>query len=236
MVITRNSSNNSASRHLRIACSMAMFGALCAFPSRGHAQEDGLSVDEAVRLALAHNRLIQSAVLDVARADAEVKAGSTRRLPSISVLAEAGESLMTPYLSLDAGALGTTSGGPIPANYVKLYASQTPSAFVFGQVLEPLTSQYRLGLEMKALRVGREISSERLRGSEQEIVSQVRHRYSQIVLDESALKTTEADIRLYAELERVTKVSVAEKTAMPSDLLDIQGHLLHARFETSPGF
>jgi outer membrane protein len=90
---------------------------------------------------------------------------------------------MTPYLSLDAGVLGSSSAGPIPAKTVNLYASPTPSAFVFGQVLEPLTSQYRRGLEVKALRVGRDISSERLRASEQEIVSQVRHRYCQIVVD-----------------------------------------------------
>ena len=55
-----------------------------------------------------------------------------------------------------------------------------------------------------------------LRLSEQEVVQQVRQLYCQIVEDESALKSAQANIDLYAELERVTKIYVAEKTALAS--------------------
>jgi outer membrane protein len=45
------------------------------------------------------------------------------------------------------------------------------------------------------------------------------------------LKSAQANIDLYAELERVTKIFVAEKTALASDLLDVQARLLHAGYE-----
>ena len=80
------------------------------------------------------------------------------------------------------------------------------AAFVFGQGLEPLTQQYQLGLQVKELKVGREIRNQHLRASEQEVAQQVRQFYCQIVEDESGLKSAQADIDLYAELERVTKI------------------------------
>jgi outer membrane protein len=70
-----------------------------------------------------------------------------------------------------------------------------------------------------------------LRLSEQEVAQQIRQLYCQIVDDGSALKSAQANIDLYAELERVTKIYVAEKTALASDLLDIQARLLRTRYE-----
>jgi Outer membrane efflux protein len=74
-------------------------------------------------------------------------------------------------------------------------------------------------------------SSQHLRLSKQEVVQQVRQLYCQIVDDGSALKSAQANIDLYAELERVTKIYVTEKTALASDLLGIRARLLHARYE-----
>jgi outer membrane protein len=136
---------------------------------------------EAIQLALAHNRSIQVAAVDVKRADEEIKAVSTQRLPSFAVFAEAGESLLQPYLYIPAGALGLANGTPIPAQNAKLSSAQAPSAFVYVQALEPLTQQYRLSLQEQELKVGREISSQHLRLSEQEVVQQVRQLYCQIV-------------------------------------------------------
>lgn len=59
----------------------------------------------------------------------------------------------------------------------------------------------------------------------------MRQLYCQIVEDESAVKSAQANIDLYAELERVTKIYVAEKTALASELLEVQARLLHARYE-----
>jgi outer membrane protein len=215
---------------LALASGVAL-GICCALPLQVNAQPVApLSMAEAIQLALAHNRSIQTAAVDVKRADAEIKAASTRRLPSFAVLADGGESLLQPYLDIQAGALGLANGTPIPAQNAKLSSGQAPT-FVFVQALEPLTQQYQLSLQVKELKVGREISNQHLRASEQEVVQQVRQLYCQIVDDESAMKSAQANIDLYAELARVAKIYVAEKTALASDLLDVQARLLHARYE-----
>jgi outer membrane protein len=226
-----NLATSGTAAYLGVSSSAAIFLLLCMSPLLAHAQNGPLSLTDSIQLALAHNRSIQSGTLDIARAEANVKAASTRRLPAFSVLADGGESLTRPYLDLAAGSLGTSSGAPFPQQALRFYSSRTPSAFVFGQVLEPLTGQYQLGLEIKALKVGHEISNLRVQRSQQEIVNEVRKLYCQIVDDDSAIETAEADVQLYWELERVTKIYIGEKTALLSDLLGIQEHLLHAKYD-----
>src|SRR5580704_17534760 len=73
--------------------SRVALGICCALPLQVSAQPvPPLSMAEAVQLAMAHNRSIQMAAVDVKRADVEIKAASTRRLPSFAVFAEGGES------------------------------------------------------------------------------------------------------------------------------------------------
>jgi outer membrane protein len=227
----RGSKRRNGSR-LALASGFAL-GICCAFPLQVNAQSvPPLSMAEAIQLALAHNRSIHMAAIDVKRADEQIKAASTRRLPNFAVFAQGGETLLQPYLEIQAGALGLANGTAIPAQNAKISSSgQAPSAFAFVQVLEPLTQQYQLSLQMKELKVGREISNQHLRTSEQEVVQRVRQLYCQIVEDQSAEKSAQANMDLYAEVERVTKIYVAEKTAQTSDLLDVQARLLHARYE-----
>jgi hypothetical protein len=68
---------------LAVASGVAL-GICCALPLRIDAQSvPPLSVETA-QLALAHNRSIQIAAVDVKRSDAEIKAASTRRLASFA--------------------------------------------------------------------------------------------------------------------------------------------------------
>jgi hypothetical protein len=83
---------------LALASGVAL-GTCCALPLRIDAQSvPPLSMAEPIQLALAHNRSIQIAAVDVKRSDAEIKAASTRRLPSFAVFAEGGEMLLRPSL------------------------------------------------------------------------------------------------------------------------------------------
>jgi outer membrane protein TolC len=145
IVVTLSDRGRKGRNRSRLAlASRVALGICCALPLQVNAQSvSPLSMAEAIQLALAHNRSIQMAAVDVKRADAEIKAASTRRLPSFAVFAEAGESLLQPYLDIHAGALGLANGTPIPAQNAKLSSGQAPSAFVFVQALEPLTEQYR---------------------------------------------------------------------------------------------
>jgi hypothetical protein len=64
--------------------SVVALGICCALPLQVNAQSvPPLSMAEAIQLALAHNRSILMAAVDVKRADAEIKAASTRRFTEL---------------------------------------------------------------------------------------------------------------------------------------------------------
>jgi len=76
---------------------------------------DRLSLNEAVRLAVANNRWLANARLEVEKAEADLGASRTHRLPSFET-SLTGSQLVTPVnFSFPAGAFGTFPGiGPIP--------------------------------------------------------------------------------------------------------------------------
>ena len=190
-----------------------------------------MSLDEALRLALAHNQSVGIASLAVQRAEENLKAAKTRRLPSLAVSADFGEPLTRPYLDLATGSLGSANGAPLPDQPLRLSLTRTPSLFAVGQVDEPLSRQYQIGLEIKGLNIGRQIEAERLRASRQEIGRQVRTLYAQLVEETSAVQATAADVALYTELRRVTTVYVSEQTQLRADLLRVEARLSHAQYE-----
>jgi outer membrane protein len=194
-------------------------------------QAEKMTLDEALRLALAHNQSVGAAALDVQRADDNLKAAKTQRLPSLAVSADFGEPLTRPYLDLGTGSLGSTNGAPLPAQPLRLSLTRTPSLFAVGEVEEPLSRQYQIGLEIRGLDVGRQIETERLRASRQEIGRQVRTLYAQLVENTNAVQAAAADVSLYAELERVTTIYVSEQTQLRADLLQVEARLSHAKYE-----
>jgi outer membrane protein len=190
-----------------------------------------MSLDEVLRLALAHNQSVGIASLDVQRAEENLKAAKTRRLPSLAVSGDFGEPLTRPYLDLAAGSLGSTNGAPLPDQPLRLSLTRTPSLFAVAQVEEPLSRQYQIGLEIKGLNISRQIEMERLRASRQEIGRQVRTLYAQLVEDTNAVQAAAADVALYTELKRVTTIYVAEQTQLRADLLRVEARLSRAKYE-----
>ena len=190
-----------------------------------------MSLDEVLRLALAHNQSVGIASLDVQRAEENLKAAKTRRLPSLAVSGDFGEPLTRPYLDLAAGSLGSTNGAPLPDQPLRLSLTRTPSLFAVAQVEEPLSRQYQIGREIKGLNIRRQIEMERLRASRQEIGRQVRTLYAQLVEDTNAVQAAAADVALYTELKRVTTIYVAEQTQLRADLLRVEARLSRAKYE-----
>ena len=55
--------------------------------------------------------------------------------------------------------------------------ARRPTAIFAGQILQPLSQQYRIGLEIKQAGLAREVEGEKLRRSEQTTVNQVKQNY-----------------------------------------------------------
>ncbi len=189
-----------------------------------------LSVDEAVAMALANNRNLKMASLNVDAARQQWLAGKTKRFPSLSTYVFGGETLTSINFKIKEGQLGTYQAtGPIPGHDINLSTSQSPTAFVVGQASQPLLTLYKVNLNLRAAQLAVTQAGEQSRSAQQSISASVHQAYHGIVQAEQAVEATKASIQQYEELDRITAEYVAEKTALASDNLQVKAKLAQER-------
>jgi outer membrane protein len=217
-------------KHVCISCVVSCLGALLA-PAPVGAQTTRsaggrLTLDAAIRIAVENNRQVQSARLQVEKAQADVAAARTRRLPVFETEVTASQ-LMTPVgFAFPQGAFGEFPGtGPIPATDTTVSVPRRATTYVSSQVSQPLTQLIRVGLNIRSAAAARDIELERTRAQELSIVNSVKRLYFAILQTESAATATEEAIALYRELDRTLQVRVAQQVALRGDSLDVQFRL-----------
>src|SRR5262245_18850382 len=100
------------------------------------AGQEVLTLQQALALALHNSAAIASQELQLQRAENDVEAAKTRRLPSFDFQAQASKLLMPIEMTFPAGSFGTFEGtGPIPAADAVIKGSTQPSASVSAAVV-----------------------------------------------------------------------------------------------------
>ena len=199
-----------------------------------HAQESRLTIEQAIQLALKHNRTLGVSGAEVARSRQQYLAAATQRLPQFSFFANGGELLTRPGLSFPAGSLGRLSDGAlVPSVDTTVQAARRPAAFVFGQINQPLTQQRRIRLQLQSLSMAQDLAAEKRRHSEQDVVNQVRRTYYAIVAAESQFQSAGENIRLYRELNRLTDERVMQQVSLKAESLDVKSRLAQAEYEAT---
>ena len=196
------------------------------------AAAETLSLETALQLAVEHNLQLQTARLQVEKADEEVALARTRRLPSFETSATASELLTPVGFTFPAGAFGVYPGtGPIPSTDMRITTPRQPTAYLSAQVSQPLSQLVRIGLGIRTAVTGRDIDRERLRAQQLSLVSSVKRLYFAILQTQSALAASSDAIALYRELDRAVQHRVVQKVALRSDALDVQFHLAQEELE-----
>ena len=191
-----------------------------------------LTVDQAVRYALQHNPSLRTAELDVEKAEDNLSAFRTRRLPSIRWNVLGGQLLTKPSVTYSPGVFGTYPGvGPIPSRETKVDTPRRPTAFVFGQILQPLSQQYRLGLGVEALNLERQIEAAKLAERRAAVAEQVRKAYYRLLETQSALESVEQSLPLYRETVRLAKVGLRLETVLASQRLKAEAEAAKVELE-----
>lgn len=189
----------------------------------GAAPAEVLTLDQAISLALRDNREVKNAQLGVGKANDDVAAARTYRLPKFEFNALAGQQLVSPDFTLTKGVLGNYANvGPIPDRDIKLSTPSRPTAILFGQVTQPLSQLHRIRLNIKQAAVATDIAREQLRGNEQSVLNNVKRTYYAIVQTESALHSVREALAFYRELERVTGDYVTQQVALKADDLEVK--------------
>jgi outer membrane protein TolC len=187
-----------------------------------------LPLEAAIQIAVANNRSLAAARLQVEKANEEMLADKTRRLPTFKTTLAAAQLLTPVDFSFPAGSFGTFPGvGPIPSTSTSVSTPRQPNLFVNAEVSQPLTQLIRINLGVENALAAADIEREHLRDQELALVNSVKRVYFAILQSESAVRAADETIALYRELNRTLGVRVAQKVALRSDALDVEVRLAH---------
>jgi outer membrane protein TolC len=215
----------------------AIYGVVvCLLPATAAGQSpelprERLPLDTAIRLAVEHNRQIQSAKLQAQTAEENVATAQIRRLPTFEVNVLASQLLTPVDFSFPSGAFGDLPGvGPIPPTDTTLTTPQQPILFISSQMSQPLTQLVRINLGVEGAVATRDLERERVREQQLSVVNSVKRLYFAIQQSESAIKASDEAVALYRELDRTLAVRVAQKVALRSDALDVGAKLAQEEY------
>jgi outer membrane protein TolC len=193
-----------------------------------------LTLDEAVSLALQHNRLVKNAVLEVQKNDFEVSTARSRRKPQFQFSMLGGELLHPFNFTFQKGVFGTYPGvGPIPNTNAKVHTPAVFTTYITGSIDQPLTQQYKIGLGIHATELGRDIAREEVRAERQKLAAEVRDAYFDLFAIQASVDAEREAVKTLEEAQRVTVQYVSEKTVLRAEALDVDARLAKSRYELS---
>jgi outer membrane protein TolC len=214
----------------RVSVAAAVLYGLTSFLLAAQDQADVLTVDQAVKNALANNRVLKITSLEL---DAE-KQGylvlKTRRYPSFSTYVF-GSQVLAPFsFTVQAGQFGKYPIiGPIPANSTPITTGQVFTAYVVGTASQPLLTLYKINTALAGKGLSVDMAAQQLVGKRQSVVADVRQAYYTALECEDAIEASEASIKQYEELQRISTEYVAEQVVLKSELLEVKAKLAQER-------
>ncbi len=190
-----------------------------------------LTLEDAVSLAQANNRLVKNAQLSVSMSDDQIAEARTYRFPALNLYA-LGSELLTPVnFTFQQGVFGTFPGiGPVPPTNTQIHTPLRPTFYALTQFSQPLSQQYKIGLNIKLAKVAKLVDEQKLRAQKQSVTSQVKQAYYAILRTQSALASSEENLKFDRELDRTTEQYVTEKTALKSDSLDVKAKIAQEEY------
>ena len=191
-----------------------------------------LTLDDAIRLAVANNRSLKIASLEVDKSKWQVAEVKTKRLPSFSSSVLGSQLLNDVSFNFPVGAFGNIPGvGPFPTADTKVTTSRQPIAYVMSQAMQPLSQLYKINLGVRAQELSAKIAGEKARAERQNLVKDVKQAYYAVLQSESELEAAEANVKEYQELDRVVLQRVSQEAALKSDSLDVKAKFANEKYK-----
>jgi outer membrane protein TolC len=186
-----------------------------------------LTLDQAIQQAVTNNSALKTASLETLRAADDLAANRTRRFANTQIIALGGQLLTKPSVTFQQGSLGVyPTTGPIPATNQTINVARKPAGTLFASITQPLSTQYRLHLQLKALSLGLQATQQEQEKTRLEVIDQVRRAYYAVVQAQSGLDSLEASLPYYRESKRLASENLRRETILESDLLGADAQLL----------
>jgi outer membrane protein len=190
-----------------------------------------LTLDEALQIALANNRPLKIAGLEVDKAKWQLKDTRTKNLPAFQTYLFASGMLTSPSFTFERGSLGDFNGSPIPTQDIDISLSHGVSAYVVAQVTQPLTQLYKIHLGVRMQELATDLSNEKFRAERQSTVRDVKQAYYAVQQSQSSLQAQGANVKQYEETDRVVLQYVSQEAVLKSDSMDVKAKLAQERYK-----
>src|SRR5262245_61702205 len=205
---------------------------LCQSPAASGA--DTLTLEEAINLALRDNRQVKTTALEVSKYEDRLAAVRTRRAPEFKMNALSSQLLSSLDFKFEQGVFGNFPGiGPIPNADTTISHPRRPTTVVVGQINQPLSQLYRIGLSLKQLGAGREIAGQQEQAQRLAVINNVKRSYYAILQTQTGLFAAEESIKLYRELDRVTGEYIVQQVALKAEGLEVKTRLAKTEYDAS---
>lgn len=179
-----------------------------------------LTLDDAVAQAMEHNRPARIARLDVDKAENDLRAIRTRRLPNFDVKAISGTLTAPLDFTFKTGVFGTFPQiGPVPGADTTIRTDPRLSTIVSARVSQPLTQLRTIGHGEQALGLARDLAREQVRALEQTVVANVKQLYYGLAQAQAGLQANDDAIAMYKEIDRLMADYLQHEAVLPGDAL-----------------
>jgi outer membrane protein len=214
------------------ACLVALIGNVQAWAQESAASPELLTIDQAVKTALANNLYLKIVTLDLDSSKDKVAAAKTRRYPAFNIYSFGSQLLAPISFQVPAGQFGTYPGiGPIPALNTNITTPSQPTAYIFGTISQPLLTLKKINLHVHGEELSLEQTVQQVREKRNAIVNDVKQAYYSVVEIDNVISALQSSIKQYEELDRITQEYVAEKVALQSDSLEVKAKLADQRLQ-----
>ena len=181
-----------------------------------------LTIGDAVKEALANNRLLNAGALDIGRSSYAADAARTAELPVFHINATGGGLLNPLDVSIPAGTLGLVNGDPFPIHNSQIYSAGGGIAWFGASITQPLTELPGIELNVRLQKLGVQLSSAQQQGRRTDLAVEVKKTYYEILEAQDSLDGAQKTLDSDHELEKTVSDFVTQKTALAADLMDAQ--------------
>jgi len=182
-----------------------------------------LYLPDALQQAVENNPSVVRLRLEGAKLAETLAAVRTRRLPAFQVNVLASQQLREVDFLFRRGLFGAFPGiGPVPPVDTEVVTGKVPTALIFGQIVQPLSQQHVIGLNLRQIELQMQANEQKLKAERQKAATDVKKAYYGVLLTQNGLAATRKGIELYRELHRITREYVVQKVALQSDRLDVE--------------
>jgi outer membrane protein len=210
--------------------------AMWLFPGRILAAESSdsvplLTLDQAIQIAIANNRELKIASLDVDKSNWKVAAAKTKRLPAMNGYLLGTGNLTSPTFDFKEGTFGNVGNVPVPNRNINVPLSNGVTGYALAQVAQPLSQLYKIHLLIREQQLSSELSSQEYRAKRQSVISDVKQAYYAVLQTESALDAAQASVKQYQETDRVVLQYISQESVLKSDSLEVKAKLAQAQHQ-----